>query len=211
MKSGKSVILFSAIGLLLSALCSLAAHFTKGILQSNFRFIGELLIVIVGIRIAVWAYRSVKSKKVGQRLLEWLKTAIQKAAKKINRSVYRFTNRHGSRLHRYQDRVEFLSASDKGHRFRHFRRLKWRDMNTESEKVRYIYIEYIRKAIRTGFRFRSSQTPNEISVLFSCLEHLSNTQLFDLYNRARYAEKDGITPEDVNNLLISTGKAHRKA
>lgn len=84
-------------------------------------------------------------------------------------------------------------------------------MNTESERVRYIYIKYIINAIRTGFRFRSSQTPNEIGALFSCLDNLSNTQLFELYNRARYAEKDGITPDDVQDLLISTGKKHRKA
>lgn len=211
MKSGKSVILFSVTGLLLSALCSLAARFTKGVLHSNFRFVSELLTIIVCVRLAVWAYRSIRSKKVGKRLFGWLKAAIKKAAKKINRSVYRFTNRHGSRLHRYQDHVEFLGASDKNHRFQPFRRLKWRDMNTESERVRYIYIEYIKKAIKTGFRFRSSQTPNEIGALFSRLDNLSNSQLFDLYNRARYAEKDGITPEDVQNLLISTGKKHRKA
>lgn len=211
MKSQKPIFWFSAAGLLCSAACLLAARSAKGILSVNLRFAGELFLVIVLVCIAVRLYRSMKAKKVGRRVFGWLMAALQKAAGRINRSVYRFVNRHGSRLHRYQDHVELLSVSGRNPSFRPFRRLKWRNMNTERDKIRYIYIEYIAKAIRTGFRFHPSQTPNEINAALSRLDTLPDTRLFELYNRARYAENDGITPEDVRDLLPSIGKKPRKA
>lgn len=204
MKSNKSVYIFSLFGLLIASVCWLAAYYTKGVIHKNFQFISELIIFIVCLRFLVWIYHLVQSKKIGKRMFLWLKNKVIKNIEKANRAINRFTLRHGSRLHLYQDHVEFLANSDNPHKLRSFHRLKWKDMHTDSEKVRYIYIMYIRRAIRMGFRFRQTQTPKEINSLLSHIDDLSNEQLFSLYNLARYAKENDITPCDVQNLIVST-------
>lgn len=207
MKIWKSLSLFSACDLLLAAVSSLIAYYTKGAAHRIFIFTAQFLILILAIRLTAHLLKSAKStgKQLFRSLLEIIRTGFRKA----NLAVTRFANRHGVRIRNYQDKIEMISVFKKTKRHL-FPVIRWRDMNTDDQKVRYIYIKYIQKAIRMGFRFKTAETPNEIGVLLSRLEKLSNEQLFTLYNRARYAKQSGITKEDVQDLLASAGLKHRK-
>lgn len=73
-------------------------------------------------------------------------------------------------------------------------RPKWRDMETNAMKVRFLYLRYIVRQIKRGFGFRNSDTARQIG---EKLANEDNVMLFTLYESVRYANFTGVTDEEV--------------
>jgi len=109
--------------------------------------------------------------------------------------------RWGTILRRYSDKRTFVVSGkrDNGNRLR---KMKWRNLISNRERVRYIYITFLRKQIKAGVEISPADTPNE---LYAKLKegHEKNSDLddtlFSLYNIARYNDDrdSSITDEDV--------------
>jgi len=75
----------------------------------------------------------------------------------------------------------------------------WEEQEANSDKVRYIFTDYMISKIKEGYRLRQSETPTdmEVDLAHSDEEHL----LFDTYTIARYSGgREEITDETVEVL-----------
>ena len=79
---------------------------------------------------------------------------------------------------------------------------KWRDMTENSEKIRFLYIKYIVKLIKGGYKFNKVLTPNEVRDELALEPESEDNTLFDLYNGARYSGGSMyITDEQVDSMV----------
>ena len=90
-----------------------------------------------------------------------------------------------------KDEKTFIFGDDEegGRRKRHSIKStsKWRDMTENSEKIRFLYIKYIVKLIKGGYKFQKAYTPNEVRSDLAIEAENQDNMLFDLYNGARYS------------------------
>ena len=138
------------------------------------------------------------------RIFDVLFDAIAKAGKAIKNktgSIFgKLIPNRGSILRRYNDERTFVFGSRNpiGNKLR---KLKWRNLDSNRERVRYIYISFLKKQIKSGADVSPADTPNELYVKLQ--EKISDLDgaLFSLYNLARYKDDEtGITAEDVENI-----------
>ncbi|MCL2386425.1 MAG: hypothetical protein FWC89_02640 [Defluviitaleaceae bacterium] len=82
-----------------------------------------------------------------------------------------------------------------------FRKMKWKNLQSHRERVRFIYVSFLQQKIKKGAIVKPSDTPNELSVTLNANED-PTTQLFSLYNIARYShDKTAIAEEEVEYIL----------
>lgn len=82
---------------------------------------------------------------------------------------------------------------------------RWKELSSNSERIRYIYIKYMQKAVKTGFHFDGSKTPDEISHSIKASDEQS--ALFSLYNGARYSGGSYVIHNsDVENSIKLVSK-----
>ena len=105
------------------------------------------------------------------------------------------------RLTSYSDERSEIEVSRKTKQER--KKVKWKDITSERERVRYIYRAFVRLRIKNGFSFAISETPNEI---MERLDEAGTAGLFALYNVARYADDERrVTPGDVASIAGFAG------
>jgi len=105
----------------------------------------------------------------------------------------------GPLLRRYNDEMAYIK-NEKSRLRNKLRKMKWRNLETNRDRIRFIYIAFLKKQIKAGAPISLADTPNE---LYLKLQEKNSTDhsLFSLYNTARYNnEDDSITTEDVEML-----------
>jgi len=141
----------------------------------------------------------IKQPKVVRALFRLLFTvfiAIGGAiTKKIDSILEKLTTRGLSpRLRRYHDE-RMTIAANKTRLTSRLRKLKWRSLTTNRDRIRFLYIAFLKKQIKKGAPVQMSDTPNEL-----CAKLQAHTDtLFELYNRARYTQGDAISDEEVTH------------
>ena len=111
-----------------------------------------------------------------------------------------FPDKKGSELFRikgYKDEV-FKYYNDAGAAIKH-KRLKWKELKTNSEKVRYLYADFLKKRIKKGFAFRYSDTP--VQVQSKLPEEFNTNPVFDYYHEARYSGGADISDEALESIM----------
>ena len=63
--------------------------------------------------------------------------------------------------------------------------VKYKDLTENAEKIRFIYIKYMVKLIKGGYKLPPNQTPTETKEDLQLVEN--DEKLVDLYNGARYS------------------------
>lgn len=77
---------------------------------------------------------------------------------------------------------------------------RWRDTEDNAEKIRFLYVKYIVKIIKRGYKFRTVMTPNELKEDIGA--DGEGEELFELYNGARYSGGSVfITDEQVEKTV----------
>ena len=100
-----------------------------------------------------------------------------------------------------KDEKSYIFDLENSNLFRRFQsvknQLRWRDLKTNAEKIRYLYIKFIIKLIKGGFKYEPVMTPSEVNI---GIDGDGDTdRLFDLYIGARYSGGSvDITDEDVD-------------
>jgi hypothetical protein len=107
----------------------------------------------------------------------------------------------------YKDEIESLMASSKWSRNRASRakgsRLNdvkaWNELSTNSEKIRHLYKQMVRRGISRGYSYRNDQTARETAEALAKRQQKSNgtvvyelDRFVDLYEQARYG---GLEPD----------------
>ncbi|HBL85086.1 MAG: hypothetical protein A2Y17_11440 [Clostridiales bacterium GWF2_38_85] len=101
------------------------------------------------------------------------------------------------------DHVEFVypgmrktKKSEKPYRYKLPR---WSELTNNHERIRYIYTVFLLRKQRTGYRINPAATPASISD--EICETSEQTNIFKIYNLARYANVVEIKSDDVERLL----------
>jgi hypothetical protein len=70
--------------------------------------------------------------------------------------------------------------------------VKWSNLNTSKEKVRYLYRFWIYKKVKDGYEFKNNQTPKEIyeEIYREKKFNKNEKDLVNVYNGVRYGEVD---------------------
>lgn len=85
---------------------------------------------------------------------------------------------------------------------------RYKELQTNAQRIRYIYVKYMQRAIKGGFHFSASKTPSEISDAMNLED--KPKRFFDTYCGARYS--DGSYPisdsdvESAAHLISKSGK-----
>ena len=80
-----------------------------------------------------------------------------------------------------------------------YKRMKWKHLTTDADRVRYVYYFFMRKKIRKGYPYVPAETPTEIRHnLQPETAAFPESELFDMYNVHRY--NHAATSENVEKL-----------
>ena len=80
------------------------------------------------------------------------------------------------------------------------RKMKWRQLQSNSERIRFIYISFLKKKIKEGTELNPSETPNEFYNRLLKKNPAQKGDIFVLYNKARY-KAAGIDEKDVDSVM----------
>ena len=148
-----------------------------------------------------WQFLKPRLKKIMGRAGERLLAAFGKvraAVRKLGEGFSRFKSRfHKSKVRTagkrgknknkaYRD--EFLYAEGRGLFGGRRRHLKWRDMKTVRDKVRFYYMRYVLGMVKQGAPFGYHLPPEELKALWKNPEGAE--PVTGLYYRARYGEEE---------------------
>lgn len=142
-------------------------------------------------------------EKVGGRVLAVF-DRLGEAMRKLGEGIRRRSNKNttkkvkkGRKSKNGAYRDEFLYAEGKGLFGSRRRHLRWRDMKTNQDKVRFYYMRYVLGTVKKGAPFGYHLTPGELKALWKNPEGAE--PLTGLYYRARYGEEE-IGEEEVFKL-----------
>lgn len=148
--------------------------------------------------------------KAGERLLAVfgrVGAAVRKLGEGLSRFRSRFhknTAKMGKKGRKSKNgayRDEFLYAEGKGLFGSRRHHLRWRDMKTNRDKIRFYYMRYVLGTVKQGAPFAYHLTPEELKALWKNPEGAE--PVTSLYYRARYGEEE-ISEEEV--LKVADGK-----
>ena len=99
-----------------------------------------------------------------------------------------------------EDEKSFVFDLDNANPFRRFQasknQLKWQQLHSNAEKIRYLYIKYVVKLIKQGYPYKAHRTPTELRRDLNLKD--DPERLFLLYDGARYGgDRFPISDEDV--------------
>jgi hypothetical protein len=143
-----------------------------------------------------WSFLKPRIRKLFQKAAHRLSPFFQKVGKAFKKWSSRFSgfgrskNRRGrqpgkGRKSKYRDEV--LYAEGKGFLGRRRHHLRWRDMESNADKVRFYYMRYVLGLVKKGAPFGYHLTPAELKALWKHPEGAG--ELVRLYYRARYSQK----------------------
>ena len=75
------------------------------------------------------------------------------------------------------------------------KRLKWKQLQTDRERLRFLYSRMIRNKMDSGVKIKASDTPLEVQSF--CEANDLEDELFELYITCRYDERKEIAPQKV--------------
>jgi len=105
----------------------------------------------------------------------------------------------GPILRRYSDERVSIYAERSNLTVR-LRKMRWRSLEDNRQRIRFCYIAYIKKQLKQGARISTADTPNEVFHKLAEADKEPNDTLFALYNQARYNENSNITTQEVESV-----------
>jgi len=150
-----------------------------------------------------WFRKSGKARGFFGKLLGLLFRGLGKAVsvfkpigRRLGSIARKILPKNPLRLKFFKDEKESLFGKRTGRRISPYKRMKWKNIDNDTDRVRYVYYTFMAKRIRRGFRYKPSHTPKEVCVLMceaSKQDAFNEVELFDMYNVYRYklVEADG--------------------
>ena len=167
--------------------------------------------------IALMALRKLIPKSLRRAIFDKFLYALRKVASGIAKISKKFFSFFGIRFDRYKKRKDertfiFGEEDEESRRKRHSIKStsKWRDMQENSERIRFLYIKYIVKLIKGGYKYDNAQTPNEVREDLEITEEHAENELFDLYNGARYSGGSVFISDDQVESVMAVVNAKKK-
>lgn len=148
-------------------------------------------------------------RAVLDKLLEVARKAVS-VVRTVSRRVLRVFGVNTARYKKRKDEKSFIFDIEELGIVKKLRSIKgsvkYKDLTDNSDKIRFIYVKYMVKLIKGGYKLPPSQTPNETKIDLK-LEN-DDERLVELYNGARYSGGSAVISDgDVNMALgLISGK-----
>ena len=162
----------------------------------SIRYVQQLTYILTAIMLVVTlnSLRKLIPKSLRRAVLDRFLYALRKVASGIAKVSKRVLSFFGIRFDRYKkvkDERSFVFDPEEMGITRKRRSVKnstkWKDLTENAEKVRFIYIKYVMKLIKSGYKFFPFFTPNEVKDDLKYEDGSSEAELFEMYNGARYS------------------------
>ena len=148
-------------------------------------------------------------RAISDKLLEIARKALS-AVKAVSLRVLRIFGINTARYKKRKDERSFIFDLDDIGIFRKIRSIKnsvkYKDLTENSEKIRFIYIKYMVKLIKGGYKLPPQQTPSETKDELQLVN--DDGRLVDLYNGARYS--GGSVPISDSDVTMALGLVNSK-
>ncbi len=188
--------------------------------SEGYRYLQQLTYAITVILAVITANKIKKliPKTLRRAVLDKFLYAVRKVASGISKVSKRILRAFGIKLDRYKrqkDEKSFIfDVSEMGifKKLASFRSgTKWRDLTENAEKIRFIYIKYMVKWIKGGYKLEPCLTPTEVRSDLELDEETNDFALFDMYNGARYSGGSvHISDEQVQSALDAVSELTAK-
>ncbi len=143
--------------------------------------------------------------------------AIRKMASNISgisKKIFSFFGIRHERTRRTKDEKSFIFGEDDEEKRRKRHAVKassrWRDAEENSEKIRFLYVKYIVKMVKGGYKYHAAFTPNEVRKDIGADEEQEENEIFDLYNGARYSGGSVFITDEQVERVMSTVNSKKK-
>ncbi len=176
-------------------------------LDDTSRYLHQLCGLIMGAT-AIFAVLTFR-KAIPQKLKKDVAQAVASVFKRISQEAAKVAKaiRHALGIPdppvrvKGRDERSFVFDMEDNNLSRRFRQmgnqLRWKDLEDNADKIRFIYIKFINKLIKKGYKFKTINTPLETLKQWN-LEHEQCAYMFPLYTCARYSGgRRPITDEEV--------------
>ena len=203
-------IIYGVTALVSTQLWSVCRYYYKGrtpetLNNPALRYPYQLVCLIMGISIILFLFslRKLLPKTLREsikmrfnRLVERLRAPLKKLSQQL-RKIFGLPEKQrvsGS------DEKSFIFDLENTGLYRKFmsmkNQLRWKDLETNAEKIRFLYIKFVIKLIKGGYRYRSVTTVEELKKELALADE--SEKLCQLYSGARYSGGImNITDEDV--------------
>ncbi len=193
------------LSLAFAAVCAVlyAVFFEKSTLRTLFMilFIAAALVFLFVLFIVA------KRKKIATRifspLLNKIRAAYQKAAKKLKSFLPKTRDEKKSYVLGKDEiklKFAFFSREKSEKRQKPKPKLpKYETLETDKDRVRYLYTAFLYRKAERGYRVDPALTPNELSADFAGSEE--GKTLFEAYPSARYADAGEAIPKEMLEYL----------
>ncbi len=175
--------------------------------NNNLRYLHQFFGLVTGISfiLAVLKLRKAIPKKLKKDFwvsVGWVFKKVGEGAGRIAKAI-----RHALGIPdppkrvKAKDERSFVFDMEDNDLMRRFRSsgkaLRWRELESNADKIRFIYIKYINKLMKKGYKLRAIYTPLETMHAWN-MEHEPSAYMFPLYTDARYSGgRRPITDEEV--------------
>lgn len=183
------------------------------------RYTQQITYVITFI-LAVITFNSIKKlipKTLRRSIIDKMAYIARKAAAsiaKVSNKILKAIGLGSSRYKKSKDEKSFIFDFENIGIFKKLQSIKnslrWRDLNENPEKIRFLYIKYILKLIKSGNKIEPVSTPSEIKFEFK-LDDLEDGRFIDLYNGARYSGGSVIISDNDVDFAISLVNEKKKS
>jgi len=152
------------------------------------------IIITIAILYGLW--------QLTRRVPRWFRHLLQWLTRNTSSGTTHGYSDESERIDAWREWISPLSDRWRRLRSRFIHEATWQELRTNQARIRWLYRKWLRAAIRDGYTFNPSLTPNEIAVDLSSMENsaLSSTyashptdpmtELALLYGAVRYGDKD---------------------
>ena len=165
----------------------------------------SVLMVVGGVIFGLWEFVRMLSPALKRKLASKALEIGRRVAKPVLKAVNRVLGLVGIQLGRQRlkgkDEKSFVYVEKpaKGKKSKKLRNEgKWHELPDNASRVRFIFVDYMIRKIKQGYRMKYSQTPDEIGQEIAVED--DEKLLFEVYKTARYAGK--AANEVIDNDLV---------
>lgn len=156
------------------------------------RYIQQLTYIITAVftLLALLSLRKLIPKSLKRAVFEKLFKTVKRVTKTFTRISAKVLKAFGikPKSKKQRDEKSFIFGDKTERRQKRVKsNAKWRELEDNSERIRFVYVKYIAKAIKDGYRYFVFNTPREVRDNLKLEDYTFDYRLFELYNGARYS------------------------
>lgn len=183
---------------------------------------GSQIIAVVATVVSYFAWRAlyrVFFKKPLARVTSRVKAALGRVWRRVKARASSLAEKirkalgmtDYSRVRGKDERSFIFGRREERRKKRSKDKLHWNELLTNRERLRYVYVHFVKQSEKRGYRYHSYETPIENGHAWASPEGTPERTIFDAYTDARFAgEGERLTDREFETYAELVGKKKKK-